>query len=133
MKTNDVRRQAPPVDAASNSRVERKSGDFLLLASTLAMIGWCVPLAIAFPHRPRGSPFGTWDLIWHALALLLPIVVTCGAVYQAVTWIVRKGATRRRRMVWRVLLTVAFLGSAPGYILATIVAVAVGLGKSGIR
>lgn len=133
MKTDDVRRRTPPVGATSDSRVERKAGDFLLLASTLAMIGWCVPLAIAFPHRPRGAPFGTWDLIWHALALVLPIVITCGAVYQAAAWIIGKGATRHRRKVWGVLLTVAFLGSGPGYFVAFLIAFAIGATKYGIR
>lgn len=82
------------------------------------MIALCVPLAQWYVHMDRSPPFDTSDHIWSALTMLGPIALTGGAAYKATTWIIIGGATPRSRMVWSVLLSVAFLGSGVGYLLA---------------
>ena len=118
MPTEHLGSRPTSAGGAPDSRVERQGWDFVLLALTLVMIALCVPLAQGYVHMDRSPPFDTSDHIWSALAMLGPIALTCGAAYQAATWIMRKGVTPRGRIVWSVLLSVAFLGSGAGFLLA---------------
>mgnify|MGYP003467666395 CR=1 FL=1 len=120
-------------DDAFHASAERRRGDLLLLVSTLGMIGWCVPLALGLKHMHRGSPYTASDEFWWTMAFLLPIAITCGAVYLAGAWLMKMGHTPRQRRVWRLLLIAAFVSSPPGYLLAFVVAFAIGAAKYGIH
>ncbi|MEY4551266.1 MAG: hypothetical protein RL685_7461 [Pseudomonadota bacterium] len=122
---NDQKSTATSDSKESDASVGRRRDDVLLLLGTLALILWCVPLAIALRHIKLGASLDAWEKFWMPLALLSPIAITCGAVYHATAWIVRKGTTQRRRSVWLSLLVAGFAGSVPGYRLAFSLLVAI--------